>query len=65
MSRATWSIRGQPRCDTPHGNPLTGKQSIKYNNSYGHSLWHALLSIVSAVVVDFLLIGLAISSTCW
>lgn len=44
---------------------LLAGASAAYCVTYGHSLWHSLLSIVSAVVVDFLLIGLAISSACW
>jgi ABC-type anion transport system duplicated permease subunit len=44
---------------------LLAAAAAAYCATYGHSLWHSLLSIVSAVVVDFLVIGLAISSTCW
>jgi hypothetical protein len=51
-----------PAAVSHHSQP---RHTTTHQRSYGHSLWHSLLSIVSAVVVDFLIIGLAISSTCW
>lgn len=32
---------------------------------YGHNVWHSLVSVVSAVVVDCLLLGIAIATACW
>jgi hypothetical protein len=32
---------------------------------YGDNLWHSLLTILSAVMVDCLLLGIAISTACW
>ena len=33
--------------------------------SYGDGFWHSLLTILSTVVVDFLLIGCIIATACW
>lgn len=32
---------------------------------YGDSLWHSLLTVLSAVVVDFLLLGCAVATAGW
>lgn len=32
---------------------------------FGDTLWHSLMTILSAVVVDFLLLGFAIATACW
>jgi hypothetical protein len=44
---------------------LLSAASAAYCATFSRSLWHSMLSVLSAVVVDFLLIGLATSSTCW
>ncbi|GBF95508.1 hypothetical protein Rsub_07858 [Raphidocelis subcapitata] len=44
---------------------LLAAASAAYCATFSRSLWHSMLSVLSAVVVDFLLIGLATSSTCW
>jgi hypothetical protein len=44
---------------------LLAAAAAAYCVTYGHSVWHALLSVVSAVAVDFLLIGAAVASACW
>lgn len=32
---------------------------------YGHNVWHSLMSILSAVVIDCLVLGIAIATACW
>ena len=32
---------------------------------FGHGLWRSLLSVLSAVVLDFLLVGFGIASLSW
>lgn len=53
----------------------TGRQSIIYRSfwvwrfcaicRFGHELWHSLITILSAVVIDFLLVGCGIATAGW
>ncbi|KAG2426398.1 hypothetical protein HYH02_014825 [Chlamydomonas schloesseri] len=39
--------------------------SLAYCVTFGDTLWHTLLTVLSAVLVDFLLIGVAMATACW
>ncbi|GFR46252.1 hypothetical protein Agub_g7801 [Astrephomene gubernaculifera] len=39
--------------------------SLAYCVVFGDSAWHAVLTVLSVVLVDFLLLGVAIATTCW
>lgn len=32
---------------------------------FGHSVWHSLATVLSAVLVDFLLLGVSVATACW
>mmetsp|Transcript_34549 Transcript_34549/g.87356 ORF Transcript_34549/g.87356 Transcript_34549/m.87356 type:complete len:245 (-) Transcript_34549:547-1281(-) len=36
-----------------------------YCVTFGDTLWHSFLTVLSAVVVDYLLLGFAIATACW
>uniref|UniRef100_A0A383WCT6 UNC-50 family protein n=1 Tax=Tetradesmus obliquus TaxID=3088 RepID=A0A383WCT6_TETOB len=44
---------------------LVALAATAYCVTYGDNLWHSLLTILSAVIVDCLLLGIAISTACW
>jgi hypothetical protein len=44
---------------------LVAAAAAAYCITYGHSLWRSLASILSAVLVDCLLLGVAIATACW
>ncbi|MEW5315733.1 MAG: hypothetical protein WDW38_007140 [Sanguina aurantia] len=44
---------------------LVAAASTAYCVTYGDSLWHSLLTVLSAVVVDFLLLGCAVATAGW
>ena len=44
---------------------LVAAAAAAYCVTYSDSVWHALLTVLSAVLVDFLLLGLAVSSAAW
>ncbi|KAF5841766.1 UNC-50 family protein [Dunaliella salina] len=39
--------------------------ALAYCITFGDTLWHSLLTILSAVLVDYLLLGFAVATACW
>eukprot|EP00798_Chlamydomonas_sp_ICE-L_P023168 gene23166-30376_t len=44
---------------------LVALASIAYCVTFGDSLWHSFMTVISAVLVDFLLLGFAVASAGW
>lgn len=44
---------------------LVAAAASAYCITFGHGLWHSLLSVLSAVLLDFLLVGFGIASVSW
>lgn len=44
---------------------LVGVSALAYCAAFGHELWHSFLTVVSAIVVDFLLVGCGIATAGW
>ena len=44
---------------------LVAVAALCYCLAFGHTIWHSLLTIVSAVVVDFLALGALLASAGW
>lgn len=44
---------------------LVAVAASAYCITFGDSLWHSVLTVVSAVVVDFLLLGIVVATACW
>mmetsp|Transcript_57125 Transcript_57125/g.180812 ORF Transcript_57125/g.180812 Transcript_57125/m.180812 type:complete len:255 (+) Transcript_57125:132-896(+) len=44
---------------------LVAIAATAYCVAFGNGLWHSLLTVASAVLVDFLLLGCALATACW
>lgn len=44
---------------------LVAAAATAYCVAFGHTLWHSLLTILSAVLVDFLALGAVLASAGW
>ena len=41
------------------------QSNLPQNCRYGHEIWHSILTVLSAVLMDFLLVGCAIATAGW
>ncbi|KAL6760234.1 UNC-50 family protein [Haematococcus lacustris] len=44
---------------------LVAAAATAYCVTYGDTVWHSLLTILSAVLVDFIALGCAVATACW
>ncbi|PNH03270.1 Protein unc-50 [Tetrabaena socialis] len=44
---------------------LVACASLAYCVTFGDTVWHTLMTVLSAVLVDFLVLGVAVATACW